>query len=219
MLLKTILNRVQKFKSFVYKSVRWADAAQVLEIEVAERANARAMCSRCGRACSGYDRLAPRRFEFVPLWGLKVFLVYAPRRVQCPEHGVVVEQMPWALGKRPLTQAYGWFLAGWAKRLSWKEVAEVFRTSWESVFRSVEMAVEWGRAHVDLAGITSIGVDEIAWQRGHRYLTLVYQIDGHCKRLLWIGKDRKVKTLLRFFRWFGPQRSQLLRYVCSDVGG
>jgi hypothetical protein len=99
----------------------------------------------------------------VPLWGLKVFLVYAPRRVQCPEHGVVVEQMPWALGKRPLTQAYGWFLAGWARRLSWKEVAEVFQASWESVFRSVEMAVEWGRAHMDLGGIPSIGVDEIAW--------------------------------------------------------
>jgi transposase len=217
MLLKTILNRVQKFKSFVYTSVRWADAAQALEIEVAERANGRPTCSGCGQVRPGYDRLGPRRFEFVPLWGLKVFLVYAPRRVQCPACGVRVEAMPWAMGKRPLTQAYGWFLAGWAKRLSWKEVAEAFHTSWESVFRSVEMAVEWGREHVDLSGITSIGIDEIAWQRGHRYLTLVYQIDSHCKRLLWVGKDRKVKTLLRFFRWFGAQRSQGLRYVCSDM--
>ncbi|WP_419593163.1 ISL3 family transposase, partial [Thiolapillus sp.] len=141
----------------------------------------------------------------------------APRRVECPSCGIRVEQMPWAMGKRPLTRAYGWFLASWARRLSWKETAEVFRTSWESVFRSVEMAVEWGRAHQDLSGMQAIGIDEIAWKKGHKYLTLVYQIDAHCKRLLWIGKERKTKTLLRFFRWFGAERSQQLRYICSDM--
>ncbi|WP_459874135.1 transposase, partial [Endothiovibrio diazotrophicus] len=135
-----------------------------------------------------------RRFEFVPLWGIKVFLLYRPRRVDCSTCGVKVEQMPWALGKRPLTQAYGWFLAGWAKRLSWKETAEVFRTSWESVFRSVEMAVEWGREHVDLSGVRSIGIDEISRRRGQRYVTLVYQIDSHCKRLLWVGNKRRTRT-------------------------
>jgi len=219
MQLKTILNRVQKFKSFVYKSVRWTGSQESpeLEVEIVERSNGKPVCSGCGCRRPGYDRRPERRFEFVPLWGIKVFLVYAPRRVDCPDCGVRVELMPWAIGKRPLTKAYGWFLAGWAKRLSWKEVAEVFRTSWESVFRSVEMAVEWGRAHQDLKGVQAIGIDEIAWKKGHRYLTLVYQIDSHCKRLLWIGEARKAKTLLRFFRWFGAQRSQELKYVCSDM--
>jgi transposase len=165
----------------------------------------------------GYDRQPLRRFEFVPLWGIKVFLLYAPRRVECPNCGVKVEHMPWAIGKRPITKAYGWYLAQWAKRLSWKEVAEIFQSSWDCVFRSVEMAVEWGRKHQDLSGIKSIGVDEIAWKKGHRYLTLVYQIDTHQKRLLWVGQDRKVKTLIRFFRWLGRERSQALKYVCSDM--
>ncbi len=219
MQLKTILNRVQKFKSFVYKNARWTGSAKVPELEVAvvERANSWAVCSGCGCPGAGYDRQPKRRFEFVSLWGIKVFLVYAPRRVNCSSCGVRVERMPWALGKRPLTQAYGWFLAGWAKRLCWKEVAEVFHSSWDSVFRSVEMAVDWGRAHQDLSGVQAIGIDEIAWKRGHKYLTLVYQIDDHCKRLLWIGEKRKVKTLLGFFRWFGAERSQKLKYVCSDM--
>ena len=219
MQLKTILNRVQKFKSFVYKSVRWVDSsvAPELEVEVVERSHGKAICSTCGRRCRGYDRLPRRRFEFVPLWGIKVFLVYAPRRVECERCGIRVEQMPWAMGKRPLTKAYGWFLANWGKRLCWKETAEVFRTSWESVFRSVEMAVEWGRLHQDLSGVNAIGTDEIAWKKGHKYLTLVYQIDTHCKRLLWIGNERKVKTLLGFFRWFGTERSQQLRHICSDM--
>jgi transposase len=102
--------------------------------------------------------------------------------------------------------------------LSWKEVAEAFQTSGSSVFRAVERAVLWGRDHVDLSGIKAVGIDEIQWQRGHHYLTLVYQIDGHCKRLLWIGKDRKVKTLLRFFRWFGKERGKALEFVCRTCG-
>lgn len=219
MQLKTILNRVQKFKSFVYTAARWTEhgGEPALEVEIEPRANGRALCSGCDLPRPGYDKLAARRFEFVPLWGMKVFFVYAPRRVDCASCGVRVERLPWASGKHRLTDAYAWFLARWARRLSWKQVAEVFGSSWDSVFRSVEMAVDWGRAHADYSGVEAIGIDEIAYQRGHNYLTLVYQIDAHCKRLLWIGDKRRIKTLLRFFRWFGAERSRELRYICSDM--
>ncbi|MDZ7752579.1 MAG: ISL3 family transposase [Gammaproteobacteria bacterium] len=219
MQVKTILNRVQKFKSFVYGAIRWVDGTEVptIEAELHPRGNGRPECSKCGRRRPGYDTLPVRRFEFIPVWGIKVFFLYAPRRVDCPSCGIVVERMPWAEGKHRLTEAYAWFLASWAKRLSWKEVAEAFRTSWDHVFCSVEMAVTWGREHRDLSGIEAIGIDEIQWQRGHKYLTLVYQIDVGCKRLLWIGKKRKVKTLLGFFRWLGKERTAELRYICSDM--
>ena len=220
MQLKTILNRVQKFKSFVYTDVRWGAAAgsrEVLLVEVVPRRNSRAICSGCHRPGPGYDTLGVREFEFVPLWGIAVFFVYVMRRVECPRCGVKVEAVPWAEGKQTLTLAYMQFLGAWARRLSWQEVATVFRTSWEKVFRSVEWLVAWGLAHRDLAGITAIGVDEILWQRGHKYLTVVYQIDSHCKRLLWVGQDRTLKSLLRFFRAFGKERSAQLRFVCSDM--
>ena len=218
MQLKTILNRVQKHRSFVYGPARFVQGARLtIEVEVRARANARAECSGCGRPAPRYDMQPTRRFEFVPLWGIAVFLVYAMRRVSCASCGVRVERVPWATGKHQLTDTYAWFLARWAKRLSWKEVAEVFHTSWEKVFRSVEMAVEWGRAQRDLGGVEAIGIDEIQWQRGHRYLTLVYQIDVGCRRLLWVGQDRKVKTLLGFFRWFGKERSAALEFICSDM--
>ena len=219
MQVKTILNRVQKFKSFVYEEVRWVDGAQAPTIEAAlrPRSNSRAVCSGCGHRRAGYDTLPIRRFEFIPVWGIKVFFLYAPRRVDCPACGVRVELMPWVAGKHRLTEAYAWFLASWARRLSWKEVAGAFRTTWDHVFCSVEMAVGWGREHRDLSGIEAIGIDEIQWQRGHKYLTLVYQIDANCRRLLWVGKKRKVKTLLGFFRWFGKERTKELRYICSDM--
>ena len=94
-----------------------------------------------------------RRFEFVPLWGIAVYFVYAMRRVECPTCGVKVEQVPWCDGKNQLTTTYRWFLAGWARRLSWKGVACAFGTTWQNVFRSVKHAVSWGLAHRSLEGI------------------------------------------------------------------
>jgi len=219
MRLKTILNRLQKQPGFVYTEARFVETPKGMSVEVEIRARAlsRPMCSECGQRCPGYDTLEPRRFEFVPLWGIKVFFVFARRRADCPACGIHAEAVPWAEGGHHQTTTFSWFLARWAKRLSWKEVAEAFQTSWSSVFRAVEMAVLWGRDHVNLEGIKALGIDEIQWQRGHHYLTLVYQIDEHCKRLLWIGKERKVKTLLRFFRWFGKERSATLKFLCSDM--
>jgi transposase len=219
MQLKTILNRVQKFKSFVYGDVTWLNSGEKPElmIEVEPRANSKPICSGCELPGPGYDTLPPRLFEFVPLWNIAVFFAYAMRRVNCPRCGVTVETVPWADGKNTLTKTYMHFLANWAKRLSWKETAVAFRTTWEKVFHSVEWAVQWGLAHRDLSNVQSIGVDEILWHRGHKYLTVVYQIDSGCKRLLWVGKDRTVKTLLRFFRAFGKERSSQLRFICSDM--
>jgi len=218
MQLKTILNRVEKFKSFVYGKARWVDAERLtIEVDIEARRNGRPICSGCQQPAPSYDRLPERRFEYVPLLGIAIFFVYAMRRVKCPACGVKVEQVPWCDGKNQLTTTYRWFLAGWAKRLSWKGVAHAFHTNWQNVFRSVKYAVSWGLAHRDMKGIEAIGTDEIQWQRGHKYLTLVYQIDERCRRLLWVGKDRTAKTLLRFFRMFGKSRSARLKFVSSDM--
>jgi transposase len=217
--LKTILNRIQPHRGFVYGQIKLVDhrGAVALDIEIAPRANGRAHCSGCGHRRPGYDTLPQRRFEFIPLWGIVAFFLYAMRRVECPRCGIVVEKVPWADGKSHTTTTYQWFLARWARLLSWTDVAKVFHTSWETVFRSVEMAVEWGRAHMDLTGITAIGLDEIQWKRGHKYLTLVYQINEGRRRLLWIGQNRTIKTALRFFGWLTPERSAQLQFICSDM--
>lgn len=219
MQIQTILNRVQKHKGFVYGPVRLgAEGRELwLEVEIYPHRRSRARCSQCGRRRPQYDTLDTRTWEFVPLWGIPVLFLYQRRRVHCPTCGVRVEAVPWADGKHTMTTTYAWFLAGWAKRLSWREVARAFDTTWDHVFRAVAMAVAWGRAHRDLAGIEAVGVDEIQWQHGHRSLTLVYQIDPARKRLVWIGQERRVKTLLQFFRWFGPARTQALRFICSDM--
>lgn len=219
MQLKTILNAVEKHKGFVYCEARWSRNKKVREIEfdVQPRKNSRPICSGCNKKRPGYDRLAARRFEYVPLWAIAVFLVYAVRRVNCPQCGVVVERVPWASGKNQQTNSYRVFLATWAKRMNWQEVACVFGTSWDSVFRAVRWVVQWGIAHQDLTNITSIGIDEIQYRRGHKYLTLVYQLDEGAKRLLYVARDRTEASLNGFFDILTESAISGIQFACTDM--
>ena len=164
---KTLLNAIQHFPGFVYQDIRLCRHAdgrpREIHITVAAHQGMAAKCSRCLRPAPGYDRLEPRSWLFVPLWGMVTWFLYAARRVDCPEHGVVVEHVPWSEGKRPVTLAMMCFLSRWARRLSWRETARAFGTSWECVYRSVEWFVQWGLAHRKLEGVKAIGVDEIHW--------------------------------------------------------
>jgi len=219
---KTILNRVQRFVGFVYCEVRLENhrgGPGSIEILVEPHAGIRRRCSRCQRPARGYDCLEQRRWLFVPLWGIPTYFCYAPRRVECAEHGVVVEHISWSEGKRPETCTMMGFLARWARRLSWRDTARAFQASWEAVYRSVEWFVEWGLAHRPLGGVESIGVDEIHWGRGLRadnFLTVIYQIDAHRRRLLWVGR-RSQATLRRRLKALGPEVVQGPQFVCSDM--
>ncbi len=219
---KTILNRIQHFSGFVYQDVRLRCPWRRLRIEmrIEPHQNIRPRCSQCRQAAPGYDRLPERSWLFVPLWGIKTYFLYAPRRVECSEHGVVVEHIPWTEGKRPVTISMMCFLSRWARRLSWRETARAFQTSWECVYRSVEWFVHWGLAHRRLANVRSIGVDELHWgksKRADNFLTVIYQIDGHCRRLLWVGKRRTQVTLRRGLAALGVEVVSGLRFVCSDM--
>ena len=140
MLLKTILNSIEKHKGLVYKEIKFngESANLILEVLIEPRRKSRGVCGRCGNLSSGYNT--------------------------------------WAVGKHRSTRRYAWFLSRWTKRLSWQETAEAFGTSWHHGYRSVEVAVNWGLKHRSLEGVRSIGVDEIAWRKGHKYQTLAYKM-------------------------------------------
>jgi transposase len=216
--LLTILNRCHRFRGFVYHRARFNPDRTSIEVSVRPRKGSVAICSRCHQPAPGYDQLAERRFEFIPLWGFFVFLLYTMRRVDCRRcDDVVVEEVPWADGKRTLTKAYMLFLARWARRLSWKETAQAFRTSWEKVFDAVEYVVTWGLEHRSLGQIDAIGVDEIQYAKGHKYLTLVYQIDIGTTRLLWVGKERTIASFQSFFTAMGEEVISKIAFICSDM--
>lgn len=136
--LTTILNQCYPQPGFVYQKARCAAGQRAIEVPVRPRKGSKAICGQCDKPAPGYDTLAARLYEFIPFWGWVVFLVYARRRVECPDCGIGVEKVPWSKGKQHSTQAHLLFLAHWARKLSWKEVAESFYTSWDRVHDAVE---------------------------------------------------------------------------------
>jgi len=171
--LKSILDHVELLESFGYKRERLvatAGGATAIEVEIEPRGNGRPICSGCGKKRPGYDRLAARRFEFVPLWNIAVFFVYAMRRVECPTCGVLVERVPWADGKEQLTTSNRRFLARWAKRLSWQGTADAFNTTWDSEFRDgcvdlVGSAIELAQAMLDKLAQDVLGQNQLYRRR------------------------------------------------------
>ena len=128
-----------------------------------------------------------------------------------------VEAVPWGIGKHTLCKAYMLYLAHWARKLSWSDTARSFHTSWEKVVWAVEYVVQWGLEHRELGTIRAIGVDEIAYGKGHQYLTLVYQIQAGCVRLLWVGQARTKQSFEQFFTLIGKELAEQIEFVCSDI--
>jgi transposase len=216
----TILNRIEKHKGFVFGKARFSmqtDGRKCIEVPVRARKRSQAACSGCDRRGPTYDHLPERRFGYVPLWGIAVVLVYSMRRVACVECGVRVEAVPWAAGKSPITRSLALFLADWAKLLSWQEVARRFRVNWHQVFESVRYVVAWGLAQRDLSGVSALGIDEIQFGKGQQYLTVVYQLCGDVRRLLFVGQGRESASLSAFFEEMGKPWCGQIAHVCTDM--
>lgn len=217
-----LLNATQRLDGFIYEQTRLAGPPGRLRIDVEVRAHKQraARCSNCQCAAPGYDHLGRRKWMGIPILGIAVSLWYTPRRVTCPTHGVIVEHMPWNVGKHSMTVAMMVFLAQWARRLSIKEVGDVFRVGWHHVFQAVEWVVQWGLEHRTLTGISGIGIDELHWGKGQKnktYVTLIYQVDKCQRRLLGVVRGHAQKDLRRGLRALGVDALASVRYVCSDM--
>lgn len=178
------------------------------------------LCPICGKECPGYDQLKERRWLHEPLWDFAVYLVYRVRRVECPEHGIHAEALPWGDGKNHVTVSMMIFLASWAKRLSWSETAKLFQVDWRKVYESVKYVVEYGMLRRVIEGIRAIGVDEIHWGKGKKagnYVTMVYQLDAGQRRLLSVEQGRSARSLWKALRSLGTDTIGKIEFVCSDM--
>ena len=222
MRLKTILNKCCKFKSFIFTKAQFNEKSTSIIITVKARKNSKPLCSICGIVAPGYDSSPKARlFEFIPFWGFHIYFKYKIRRVECTKcQKIVVEKIPWSDGKNHLTHYYCKYLADWAREMAWKTVANRFHTSWQTVHRAVKKIVAYGLQHRRIDNVTALGIDEVQYHKGHKYMTLVYQIDKGCRRLLWVGQNRTKKTLRRFFAdmWNIDRKFRKnIRVVCTDM--
>lgn len=216
--LKSVLNKVQPIKGFVYESVQYSKVCpDTIEAVVLSRQGCQGECSGCSEPGPTYDHLGTRIWIMPPLFAFRLVLIYTMRRIDCVRCGVTVERVPWATGKHSLVNGFRLLLARWARLLSWEETAVNFGVSWADVYASIRWVVDYGLKHRVLENIHAIGIDEICVRVGRVFWTLVYQIDQHMVRLLWVGHDRTGRTLLKGFNELGDSVCAGIRYVCSDM--
>jgi transposase len=191
-------------------------------VRLAESTALRARHARgpfCGEKRAGYARLAASCSEFVRAWKMEVFFELAMRPIDCPACGVTVERVPRATCKQHLMTKYRSFLAGWVKRLSWRDSAVAFNTTCHNAIRSVTYAVQRGVANRypgDCHSIRAIGVGRIQLRSGYAYSPLVYQITGP-KRVLWVSRERTEQSLRRFCELLTYDVRPGIQFVCSDM--
>lgn len=204
-------------KDVVVEEVDFDEAGQALRVAVRPLRRGRRRCSRCGRRCAGYDRGGGRRrWRGLDLGTVRVWLEAEAVRVRCPEHGVVVAEVPWARAGARHTRAFEDQCAWLAVRTSRTAVCELMRVSWRAVGAMVERVGAEARARRDpLAGLKRIGIDEFSYRRGQRYLTVV--VDHDAGRLVWLAPGRDRAAVAGFFEALGPERAQRLRLVSADA--
>jgi len=177
----------------------------------------RGRCGVCRRRCPGYDRgQGRRRWRALDLGTVRAELEADAPRVRCPEHGPTVAAVPWA--RHGAGHSYGFddTVAWLAVQCSKTAVCELLRIAWRTVGAIV--ARVWAdaeRRHDRFDGLRRIGIDEISYKRGHRYLTVV--VDHDSGRLVWAAPGRDKATLRRFFDALGQARSAQISQVSADA--
>lgn len=190
--------------------------SEVLVFSVRPMASQAGRCSRCRKHCPGYDGGdGMRRWRTLDVGTTKAYLQAPAPRVSCVEHGVVVAHVPWARPGAKHTWAFEDTCAWLTAHAAISVVAVFLRIAWRTVAAIVARVVADGRESNDLlAGLTRIGIDEISYRKGHRYLTCV--IDHATGRLVWAAEGRNQDTLARFFDALGATRAGLLTHVSCD---
>ncbi|MCP3919644.1 MAG: ISL3 family transposase [bacterium] len=208
----TLLRRILGVREMFVLGTRIEEYGLVVEVRPSWRL---ARCGGCGARAPGYDRRGPRRWRHVALLEMRVWLEYAPRRVDCRGCGVRTEAVPWAAPGGSFTYPLEELVAYLAQVTDKTQASRIAGVSWPAVDAVVERVVERCRAASSLEGLRRIGIDEFSYRKHHRYVTTV--VDHDAKRVVWAGEGRSSKTLEPFFEALGEEGCAAIEFVTMDL--
>ncbi|MGH2696964.1 MAG: ISL3 family transposase [Actinomycetota bacterium] len=213
----TLWARLLGLAKAVVEDVCFDEDDECIVVSVRPRKATKRRCGRCGKRCPGYDQgEGRRRWRALDLGTIQTFLEADSPRVRCPEHGVVAAQVPWARHGAGHTYAFDDTAAWLVTHCSKSAVRDLLRIAWRTVGSIVTRVVADAEAATDrFANLRRIGIDEISYKRGHKYLTVV--VDHDTGVLLWAHPGRDQKTLEQFFDRLGDQRCAAIRLVSADA--
>jgi transposase len=172
-------------------------------------------CGECGKSCKLYDHQSERRWRHLDTCQYRTILHAKVPRSDCPEHGPRVVKLPWAEPSSRFTALFEALAISWLQQASQKAVGKQLHLSWDEIHLIQQRAVERGLARRQAEPVKRLGVDEKAFQKGHRYFTLVNDLDRG--RVLYVAEDREEKSLDGFWSMLTPEQLQSIEAVAVDM--
>ena len=172
-------------------------------------------CAECGAPCRLYDHQPERQWRHLDTCQYRTILQAEPPRSQCPTHGVRVVKLPWAEPSSRFTALFEALAIAWLKAASQKAVAEQLGLSWDEIHGVMERAVKRGLARRQAEPVPRLGVDEKAFRKGHKYLTLVNDLTRG--RVLYVSEDRKQESLDGFWGTLSRPQREGIEAVAMDM--
>jgi transposase len=209
----TAFNRVLGLPGASVRAVRFDVEGVVVTVALRRR---RRVCSRCGQVCAATHDTVLSRWRHLDLGGQRCYVCCWLRRVKCPDCGVRVEAVPWARPGSRFTRDFEDVVAWLAQQMAKQPITRLLRVAWDSVGRIVERVAADQLDEARLRGLVMIGVDEVSYRRGHRYLTVV--ADHRSGAIVWIKPGRNAATLAAFFDQLGEHKRSI-RAVSIDMSG
>lgn len=213
MRVSTAFNRLLQLRGASVQGVCFTSEGIVVRIRLRRR---RRVCSRCGQLVAVTHDTARRRWRHLDLGGSRCFLEARLRRVRCPDCGVRVEAVPFARPGARHTRAFEQLVACLAQQLAKTALQRLLRIGWQTVGRILSRVLAEHLRPSRFQGLRRIGIDEVSYRRGHRYLTLV--LDHDSGRVVWVSEGaRATESLDGFLAALGPERAAAIEAVSLDM--
>lgn len=200
----------------VVERVEFDEDAEVLIAHVRPVSRQRGRCGVCRRRSPGYDAgPGRRRWRALDLGTIRAELEADSPRVRCRDHGVVVAHVPWARHDAGHTYAFDDQVAWLATQASKSTVTALMRIAWRTVGSIITRVwADIDAVHDRFDGLRRIGIDEISYKKGHKYLMVV--VDHDTRRLVWAAPGRDSATVREFFDLLGGDRCAQITHVSAD---
>ncbi len=213
---KKLITKMLKLTGMKVSDISFKSRGKELYLTVKPYKNG-CSCPDCGRRGTIKSILPEaRKWRDVSVCGWTVFLLYCPKEIICPTHGRVQEDIPWADTFARITYRLEFLVLVYSQLMTQKGAAQLLhlaRSTFSDVLHRTITRVRDGHR---IRGLRSIGIDEISYQKGHKYLTVVYDLERAC--VVWVGKGKGRETIDTFFNeMLSDYQKQQIRWGCCDM--
>ena len=209
----SLLKRLLGIEHLIVTGVEIRGGALIIDVKPSWR---KPRCWCCGKRRARYGTLELKLWRHLDFGGVRIYLRYRRRRVSCPKNGVVAEKVPWSDNSTSgFTTRFEEAVGFLVQRSDKTSVSEMFGVTWRTAGRIVERVADRHRLGDPLDGLTAIGIDELSYRKGHKYLTTVTDLVSG--RIVWAREGKSAETLSAFFDELGEKRCPAIQVVTMDM--